>query len=224
MDFDIRAKITDEEPDEQVVEEYTEQLCALFMRSPEAKALDEQEDDFDGFFWANAMIGYGINYCGVSPAEMTAADFAEILFDIIPRKVSCDPSKAPEMVAELKAFWTFVQREYALTNAAECLGVLNDGALKKLESKLANPANFGMAKSFFMAGKEAGFDVETEAGLNAWMTTYNSSLSGQRPLGPGLPSDGSKVGTAADDANRQRLRDERKKKRQQRKASQRRNR
>lgn len=226
MDFDIRARLVDDEPDEALVEEYTEQLSALFIASPEAEVLDQQEDDFDGFFWANAMIGYGINYCGVSPADMTAADFEEVLFDIIPRKVSCDASKAGEMVAELRAFWQFVQRQFGLSNAAACLAVLDGGASKKLEAKLADPAAFGMAKSLFMAGKKAGFDVESEAGMAAWISEYNSAQirTASSGAGSGFLA-GTAVGAVApDDAARQRQREERKKRRKQRKVSQRRNR
>ncbi|GEM_PF-3213340 len=60
MTFDIRRKVSAEDAGEDAVEEYTEELFALFVASPEARALDDQEDDFDGFHWAHVLIGFGI--------------------------------------------------------------------------------------------------------------------------------------------------------------------
>jgi len=40
----------------------------------------------------------------------------EILFDLFPRKVSTSADEADEIIRELQAFWTFLQREYHLAN------------------------------------------------------------------------------------------------------------
>jgi hypothetical protein len=56
---------------------------------------------------------------------------------------------------------------------------------------MSNPANFGMAKSFFMMGKARGFDMYTQEGLDEWMMTYNTELmagTGQRVPSPFIPS------------------------------------
>jgi hypothetical protein len=101
--------------------------------------------------------------------------------------VSAEPEEAPSMVRELQEFWKFLQREYQLENAAACLKVLDDRAVRTLKEEMSNPANFGMAKSFFMMGKARGFDMYTEEGLNEWMETYNAELAtgkGQRVPSP----------------------------------------
>ncbi len=41
-----------------------------------------------------------------------------------------------------------------------------------------DPANFGMAKSFFMSGQSAGFDMMTEEGLKTFMHAFNSGFVG----------------------------------------------
>ncbi|MBI3184852.1 MAG: hypothetical protein HYZ28_22160 [Myxococcales bacterium] len=116
---------------------------------------------------------FGFEYCGVSPAKMTVSDFEEVVFRIFPRKVSVGASQAGEIVDELRAFWRFVDREFGLKNAAQCLAALDDQAVKKLERKLSDPSNFGLAKSFVMAGQEAGFDTDTEEGLQQWVAANN---------------------------------------------------
>ena len=226
MTFDIRAEIAGEE-DEEVISKYVAELTGLFMDSPEGEALEAQADDFGGFYWAGAMIHYGIRYCGVTPEDMEDVDLEEVLHDLFPRKVSCNASQAGEIVDELKAFWQFVKRAYGLENATECLAVLEDGATKKLERKLADPANFGMAKSFVAQGKEAGFDVETEEGLQAWVNASNSAPAGTYPLPNPIQSLGfsSRTAPAADSEDRNRaLRKARKKQRKLKAASRRRNR
>jgi uncharacterized protein YecA (UPF0149 family) len=46
---------------------------------------------------------------------------------------------------------------------------------------MSDSSNFGMAKSFVMMGKEAGYDMTTQEGLNAFMTIYNQSLRANQP-------------------------------------------
>ena len=47
--------------------------------------------------------------------------------------------------------------------------MLGVNAVKKLEGALSDSSNFGMAKSLFMAGADAGFDMQSKDGLEAWM-------------------------------------------------------
>ncbi len=103
MDFDICQDFSGDDYDEEAVETYTEELFGRFVQSPEAAALDAEEDDFDGFFWSNPLIQYGIDYRSVTPATMRPADFEEVLFRVFPRKVSVDASKAEEIVIELRS-------------------------------------------------------------------------------------------------------------------------
>ena len=42
-------------------------------------------------------------------------------------------------------------------------------AARRLERELQKPADFGMAKSFVLMGKEAGFDMEAPEGMQAWV-------------------------------------------------------
>jgi hypothetical protein len=133
------------------------------------------------------MIDLAANYNGVAPATMSPSDFDEVLFELFPRKVSVEPEQASAIVNELKAFWQFLHRQYGLGNAAEIEATLGPAAVKRLERELADPRNYGMAKSFFMAGKQAGFDMTTEEGLAAFQLIYNSQLANGGPLPASLP-------------------------------------
>src|SRR5260370_19438097 len=129
------------------------------------------------------LLDFRMYYLSVPPPQMSPDDVREILFDLIPRKVSASANEAPEIIRELQAFWTFLQREFHLENAAACLGVLNEKAPRELKKKVSDPATFGIAKSFVMMGMERGFDLSSEEGIDEWMATYNAELT----AGVGLP-------------------------------------
>ena len=129
------------------------------------------------------MLDFGTDYLSVTPPQISPEDIREILFDLIPRKVSATADEAPEIIRELQAFWTFLQREFHLENAAACLDVLNEKTVRELKKKMSDPATFGIAKSFVMMGMGRGFDLSSEEGINEWMATYNAELT----AGAGLP-------------------------------------
>jgi hypothetical protein len=186
MAFDVHQDLFDDdgEIDEEAVEQYIDELQALFAASPEWKAAGAEEPEPG---WTGLMVRYAIDYEGAAPPAITAADLGEVVFGIFPRKVSCSPDDAVAIIRELRAFWVFAGRELALGNADRCARVLGDGAAKKLARELANPDNFGMAKSFFTAGEKLGFDLTSQEGLDKWVATYNASLA----TGPVAPSPGS---------------------------------
>ena len=182
MTFNIHQQVFDRDGMalEKKANPYIEQLVKLFEESPEGQALLSE-----GFEpgWAGMLLDFGTDYLGVTPPQMSPDDVCEILFDLIPRKVSASADEAPEIIHELRAFWIFLQREFHLENATACLGVLNEQAARELKKKMSNPASFGIAKSFVMMGMDRGFDLSSEEGINEWMATYNAELT----TGAGLP-------------------------------------
>lgn len=191
MAFDIYQKVFDRNGEllEKKSREYQEQLLHLFEESPEfQKLLDEGIDPG----WTSMFLDLGTGYLAVTPPQMTPDSLREILFDLIPRKITANADEAPQVIRELQAFWQFLQREFHLENAAAILKNLNDSAARRLKQEMNNPANFGMAKSLMMMGLERGFDMTTEEGINEWVNTYNSELAagtGSRVPMPGfIPS------------------------------------
>lgn len=186
--FDIHQSMyRRDEWDEKVAGRYSQQLIEQFAESSEGKGVVERQGSVGG--WVDLMFEYAFRYIGVALPEMTTRDMSEVLFELFPRKVSTEPESAPEIVDELRAFWQFLQRQYQLPAADSIVAMLDSGTERRLHAELANPANYGMAKSMFMQGKQAGFDMTTQEGMNAFMQVYNAAQLGRLGALPELPEE-----------------------------------
>ncbi|HYU73628.1 MAG TPA: hypothetical protein VEL31_13185 [Ktedonobacteraceae bacterium] len=176
MVFNIHQRVFDKDGMqlEDKAREYQDQLLKLFEQSPEWQQFWNEERSTG---WAGMMIDFGLNYLSVTPPQMSPDHLREILFDIFPRKVSAPADDAPDVIDELQAFWKFLQREFHLENAAACLTVLDEKAVRRLKKEMGDPANFGIAKSFITMGMQRGFDMSSEEGINEWMKTYNAEIA-----------------------------------------------
>jgi hypothetical protein len=140
---------------------YVEELSARFAASEEAAALG------DDAHWASPLIGYAASDIGRPVAQLDRTDLEHLLLDLVPRKVVASPDDASDILAATKALLRFVARTAGQSADEELLDFL-DRAEPALKSALADDRLFGMAKSWFVQGKNAGFDLETEEGLEAW--------------------------------------------------------
>ncbi len=176
MSFDINEAVFDEQGRylEEKAVRYEQALMDQFAASPEGQAIKETGTELG---WARAMIHYAITYPGVTPPTMTANDLEKVVYDLFPRKVITERGDGAEIIQELRAFWHFLQRMYQLPQAKQMLAHLTPQAARRLERELQEPANFGMAKSFVMMGKEAGFDMESPEGMHAWVEAYNATVA-----------------------------------------------
>lgn len=175
MTFDINQldSFDDDFDEEKVLTEYRDALMDLFLASAEGQALADANPDIQIGFWSDQLMYYGYVYEGYTIPQMTDEDVEEIVVELFPRKISLSsPDDADYAIPELMAFWQFLKRAYALPNASEILRFL-----RKIEpgfkSMMMNPANFGMAKSFMMAGQAAGFDMSNTADIDRFMVEYN---------------------------------------------------
>jgi hypothetical protein len=190
MSFDINEAVFDEQGTylEEKAVRYEHALMEQFAASPEGQAIKETGTELG---WAGAMIHYAINYPGVTPPTMTPSDLEEVVFGLFPRKVITERGDGTEIIQELRAFWHFLQRVYQLPQAKQMLARLTPQAARRLEQELQEPANFGMAKSFVLLGKEAGFDMESPEGMHAWVQAYNATVAPTMAAAsrhPGLPA------------------------------------
>ena len=176
MSFEINEAVFDEQGRylEEPALRYEQALMDQFAASPEGQAIIQTGTELG---WTRAMIHYAINYPGVTPPTMTANDLEEVISDLFPRKVIAERGDGAETIQELRAFWQFLQRVYQLPQANQMLARLTPQAARRLERKMQESANFGMAKSFIMMGKEAGFDMESPEGMQAWVEAYNATVA-----------------------------------------------
>jgi len=170
-----------EEVDDEARTDLEDELLERFEDSPEAQALAELSI-------APLVLDYAANYYNATIATLDAHELREIVFDIVPRKVSIEAAAASGIIAELRAFYSFLKREFGLKQADACLRELGSDAVKKLTAALSDKRNFGMAKSLFMGGAEAGFDMSSKKGIEAWMQQVSSKpLPDSFPLPFGIP-------------------------------------
>ena len=182
MTFDIhRIDDLDYMSDENAEEEfndYCDELVGLFFDSPEGKKHREQfPDEAD---WTSMFMNYGFRYLGYSVPTMDEGAVDELLTDILPQKVSLRKrEEALDAIPELIAFWSFVKREYNLENADSILEYLRSSSPDRFADDMMDPGKASMAKSFFMSGQSAGFDMTDMKQSHQYMALYNANLLSQ---------------------------------------------
>lgn len=184
--FDLMADLFEvgmqEEVDAEARADLEDELLTRFEESPEAQSLAELS-------FAPLLMDFAADYFNATIATLDAQELRQILFDIVPRKVSIDAHAAGGIIAELRAFYSFLKREFGLKQADACLRELGSDGVKRLATALSDKGNFGMAKSLMMAGAQAGFDMSSKKGIEAWMQQVSSKpLPDSFPLPFGGPA------------------------------------
>jgi len=181
MDFDIH-QLDGVDPGGDKAEEasgkYQDELIERFVDSPEGRARIEVAPELG--YWAAQLIYYGWGYIGVTLPRMTVKDVEEIVTELFPRKISLSsPDGADAAIPELTLFWEYLGREYLLPQADSVLRFL-ERIEPQFKGLMNDPARFGMAKSFFMMGQSAGFDMTNKEDTDSFVKLYNAGLSPER--------------------------------------------
>ncbi|MBM3460487.1 MAG: hypothetical protein FJX76_00105 [Armatimonadetes bacterium] len=173
MAFDIRQRLGGEE----VAWRYQNSLVEQFLASPEAERAGVRAGNY-----AYDLLEFAWNYEGVTPVTMQPANLREVVFNLFPRKITCFPDEAANIVPEVRAFLQFLSRAFSLANADRCLKCLDDGAVEQLRRALDDPRNYGMAKSVLMKGLREGADFSTPEKLEAWLARQSGGVFPPRHL------------------------------------------
>jgi hypothetical protein len=183
MKFDIQLlDKLDHDAGLEAMHDYIDSLVEQFSQSPEGQSYAEKHSEFGG--WIGSFIDLAYAQEGFTLATMTKRQVEVLMEDTLPRKITLgDRSDAEDATSELAAFWTFLEREYQLKNANAISQYLNS-IENKFPDWMFDPDRGGMAKSFVMSGMQAGFDMASQEGLNAFMTAYNAQLLQQKPDKP----------------------------------------
>ena len=145
-------------------------ILRRMIRAPEGAEIDSVRS-------CRVVLDAAADHLGATIATLSAEDLREVLFEIVPRQVTIDPSAAAAIVAETRALYMFLDREMALEQAPACLGVLGGAAEKNLAAALADTSRFGMAKQMVAEARRAGHDMSSPEAVMAWMREIES-----RPL------------------------------------------
>jgi len=161
------------EDSEEKFNAYRDDLLQLFFDSPEGRQHKEKYPDTG---WADMFMDFGFRYLGYSVPTLTIDAVDELITDILLKKVSLRTrEEALDAIPELTAFWSFLKREYNLRNASSILKYLASCSPDEFADSMFDPAKAGMAKSFFMSGQTAGFDMTDMNQVNQYMLLHNAS-------------------------------------------------
>jgi hypothetical protein len=177
MRFDVNVP-----GDEEAAEAAREGLVAEFEQwlhaHPERSELGPAEPwDVDlllGWKW-----GYGDGDYGL----WTRAEVDEVLLDHLPRKLSAPPDAAASIPSSLAALVRFLADRRLLDADSEPADAVASRALAQQRAFLdamADPANFGMAKSLFGSLGIDGDDLPDQAALDAAIARFNDLPFDQR--------------------------------------------
>ncbi len=171
------------------LEDFVGELIEEFVESPEGKAYLAAYPEMDEYVgsWIDNLLYFGYSYQTVTLPQMTKRDVEAIVTQLFPRKLSLlEPDEADTAMPELVAFWQFLKRAYQHPQAAKIIKAL-EKIQPKFKDLMTDPSNFGVAKAFFMAGQAAGYDMTTQAGLEAFQQEYNQKLQAPETLPPMPP-------------------------------------
>ncbi|MCB0194420.1 MAG: hypothetical protein KDJ65_20895 [Anaerolineae bacterium] len=188
MTFDINQldKIDYDTEGEEALAAYQDALLERFYQSAEGQSFIETHPDIEMGFWAAQLMYYGYAYEGITIPRMTVGDVEIIVTSLFPRKISLFSAEdAEDAIPELIAFWEFLKREYKQSNADRILKYLHQIG-PTFKEMMMDTSNFGMAKSFFMMGQSAGYDMTNEADSQRFIAEYNAGLLGQESRGLSL--------------------------------------
>lgn len=177
-DFDIHALdslVPGSDEANTAFDRYRGSFLDMFRASPEGRACAPKHGPAG--LWAGCLLDFGFNYAGATLPNMTISDLEEIVSGYFPRKVSIrTPEEAEDIAPELIGFWRFLGREFALDTAEEAVRYL-DEIQPSIVKMMNDPSRFGMAKSFFMAGQAAGFDMTDQDQMNMFLAAYNARVA-----------------------------------------------
>jgi hypothetical protein len=142
--------------------ELEQDLAAAFLLSPESVELDSMSS-------YEQLFAFGRIAFGRTVFALTGAEFARLLFDVLPQKVMLEADDAAPLIADLRLFFAFLDRVFGHVHARACLEVLGADAVTKLGAAIAQGANFSRERAIIAEGTRAGFDMYTREGIEAFV-------------------------------------------------------
>jgi len=117
------------------------------------------------------------SYHGLSPEEWDDEDseLEECCLYNLPREITADKSYFRSIAPVLSAFFSFLKGQGLLRNAATLATRVKE-LNREIVKNACDPQNWGPAKSFMMAAKDAGVDTTNIEALKKCLAFYNLQL------------------------------------------------
>jgi hypothetical protein len=145
-------------------------LMRRFEASPEGQAISNIEH-------CHLLMGFGARQFCANMATLQPDDLRRLLFEVIPPAVCIDPSDAGAMISDLRALYSFLDRECGHKHARACMSVVAGDATKRLEAALKAAAKPGAPEKFSLVPRGEGSRTGSARG-----NAVRSGRYGEPPL------------------------------------------
>jgi hypothetical protein len=174
----FRGLVKADPDDVGAVEEQIASIVQLFLESPEAEPLPDRE--IAGWWIHEFLLLAHSNRLG-TPLGMMGSDVEDVLSELMPLNVSIESEEeALPAIPALRAFFDWVAHVTGIP-ASEKTSQLLDALEPHFPLMLMEETRFGPAKGFLTAGLNAGFDMSTPTGLEAFQRQWNREHAQSRP-------------------------------------------
>jgi hypothetical protein len=166
---------------EPLLEQYFEDLVTQFLDSAAGEAYCQAHpDDLDVGNWIYHFLEMGYLYGETPPPKITRVVAQSIMEHLLPRKlILVDPSQAETAIPELVAFWTFAQNTYKHRSAKAIIRYLQS-IEQQFPGWMVDPNRGGMSKGLMLSALQQGYDITSEADLQAFQTAHNQAIAAKR--------------------------------------------
>ena len=144
---------------------------AEFSRSKYFEGLTEEQKK-ESEFVIMSFTEYMYSYYGLPPEEWDEGGLKECCLYTLPRKITADESYFESIAPVLSAFFTFLSEKSLLKNTSKLIRKVKE-IDRQIVRNARDPRNWGMAKSFAMAAKNAGVDITNEEEMQKFILLYN---------------------------------------------------
>ena len=159
----------------------TDECYEAFAESPEFARLSDSHQRKAGAI-TEFFAKYTYEYLGLSPGEWDSGAVAECCTEILPRKVSAEPSFFKAIAPVLSAFFSFLESQGHLPNGRLLAEIARDSH-DEIVASANDRSNWGPAKHLVMAAYDAGVDIQNEAALQAFMLQFNLQQAARSGFG-----------------------------------------
>jgi hypothetical protein len=156
--------------DRQRLGELEQDLAAAFLLAPEAAELDSMSS-------YEQLLELGRVALGRTVFDLSEADVAMLLDDVFPHKVMLEAEDVGPLVADLRLFFAFLARAFDHAPAQAIAASLGDDAVRKLGGAVAQSATFTRERAILAEGTNAGFDMYTREGVEAYVAWKKARLA-----------------------------------------------
>jgi len=164
-----------EEYSDKKLEEICDKVYKWGVEFSESKYFEEltEEQKQESEFVITSFAEYMYSYHGLSPEEWDEDGLKECCLYILPRKITADESYFKSIAPVLSAFFAFLGEKNLLKNTSQLIR-----KVKKIDKQIVknakDPKNWGIAKTFAMAAKDAGVDITDEEEMQKFMALYKN--------------------------------------------------